>query len=307
METFFVALSAVAVMLLYAVPGFILVKTKAIKPDSIPAFAKALMYVCQPCLTIYSFSRIEFSRELFSEMAVFFLIVVVFLSVLLAAAFGIIFRKRRQITFRVCALASCFGNCAFMGIPLLEAIFPDEPATVTFSAVFFFVMSLMSWTVGSAIITLDVRYVNIRKIILNPSFLSILVALLIFVTGFEIPPMLDNMITLLGRMSTPMCMLVMGMRLATVSVRNMICRPIHWLTIAVKQLLAPVIALVLISFVPVDPMTRSTFVVLAACPVASVVLNFAEMLGQGQETAADLVLLGTLSSVLTIPIITLLL
>ena len=282
METFFVALSAVAVMLLYAVPGFILVKTKAIKPDSIPAFAKALMYVCQPCLTIYSFSRIEFSRELFSEMAVFFLIVVVFLSVLLAAAFGIIFRKRRQITFRVCALASCFGNCAFMGIPLLEAIFPDEPATVTFSAVFFFVMSLMSWTVGSAIITLDVRYVNIRKIILN-------------------------MITLLGRMSTPMCMLVMGMRLATVSVRNMICRPIHWLTIAVKQLLVPVIALVLISFVPVDPMTRSTFVVLAACPVASVVLNFAEMLGQGQETAADLVLLGTLSSVLTIPIITLLL
>jgi predicted permease len=44
-----------------------------------------------------------------------------------------------------------------------------------------------------------------------------------------------------------------------------------------------------------------------ACPVASVVLNFSEMLGQGQKTAANLVLLGTGLSAITIPLMVLIL
>ena len=44
-------------------------------------------------------------------------------------------------------------------------------------------------------------------------------------------------------------------------------------------------------------------VILCATPVASVVLNFAEMLGEGQENAANLVLLGTSLSVVSIPFI----
>ena len=52
---------------------------------------------------------------------------------------------------------------------------------------------------------------------------------------------------------------------------------------------------------------RTTTFILCACPVASIVLNFAEMLGDGQEHAADLFLLGTLGSIVTMPLILLLL
>jgi len=44
---------------------------------------------------------------------------------------------------------------------------------------------------------------------------------------------------------------------------------------------------------------------LAATPVASITLNFAEMLGKGQKTAANLVLLGTILSLLTLPLMAL--
>ena len=47
--------------------------------------------------------------------------------------------------------------------------------------------------------------------------------------------------------------------------------------------------------------------VLTCCPVASVVLNFAELLGEGQEDAADMLLLGTILSVVTMPVMLLLL
>jgi predicted permease len=61
---FTTTLVTVAIMLLYAVPGFITMKTRLIKPDAIPAFAKMLMYVCQPCLTVYSFQKANYTPEL---------------------------------------------------------------------------------------------------------------------------------------------------------------------------------------------------------------------------------------------------
>ena len=45
---------------------------------------------------------------------------------------------------------------------------------------------------------------------------------------------------------------------------------------------------------------------MCACPVASVVQNYAEILGEGQDVAANTVLLGTLSSIATLPLLALL-
>ena len=45
---FGITAGAVLVMLIYAVPGFVLVKTKAVKEEHISSFAKVLLYVCQP-------------------------------------------------------------------------------------------------------------------------------------------------------------------------------------------------------------------------------------------------------------------
>jgi predicted permease len=46
--------------------------------------------------------------------------------------------------------------------------------------------------------------------------------------------------------------------------------------------------------------------ILACCPVAVVVPNFAEMLGEGQKESANTVLLGTLLCIVTLPVMLLL-
>jgi predicted permease len=122
----------------------------------------------------------------------------------------------------------------------------------------------------------------------------------------ELPKELADMIALLARMTTPLCMLIMGMRLATMSVKKVFAVPAQYLIIAAKQLALPFIALLLLRLFPVDENLKTSVYIMVACPVASVVLNFAEMLGEGQETAANLMLLGTSLSVLTIPVMVLL-
>lgn len=304
---FTITLTAVVVMLLYAVPGYLLVRTKMVQPTSISAFATVLMYVCQPCLTIYSFQKVAFSAALVKNLLVFFLIALVMQSLLLGV-FYLVFRKKHgDIRYRVCTLATTLGNCTFMGVPLLEALFPEHPETVTYSLAYFLAMSVLSWTAASYIITQDRKYISVRKLVFNPAVLSMLVAIPIFVTGFHFPEQFDSMITLLGRMTTPLCMLVMGMRLATVKIKPIFTSGLQYFAIFIKQIVMPLLAFLILSVLPLDPVMKQTLFILAATPVASIVLNFAEMLGKGQETAANVVLLGTLLSVITIPLMSLLL
>lgn len=310
MEMFIAALIAVGTMFVYAVPGYATVKLGMIKKDSIRAFAVILMYVCQPCLTISSLLKATYSWEYFKQVLVFFAVAFA-LQILMLTVFYFVFKKRgvENVKYRVASIATAFGNVGFMGVPLLEAIFPPEIASqaMILSVAFLIGLNLLGWTVGSYIVSQDKQYISVKKTLLNPIIFGLLIGLPIFFTGWKVPVPIANMIHLLGKMSTPMCMIILGMRLATVSVKSIFIDPFQYLIIAIKQVVMPLIALVMIWWLPLDLFIRQTMFILAAAPVASLVLNFSELIGEGQETAANLVLLGTGISVVTIPLLTLLL
>ena len=68
MKTFLVALGAVAVLLAVAVPGYILKKKNMVSEDTMPALSKILLFVCQPCLSIYTFKNATFSVQMASPI-----------------------------------------------------------------------------------------------------------------------------------------------------------------------------------------------------------------------------------------------
>jgi predicted permease len=103
-------------------------------------------------------------------------------------------------------------------------------------------------------------------------------------------------------------MIVMGMRLATMKVSEMFSDYRLYLTVAVKQLLMPLIAFAIVYFLrEVDTGLRAAFYITCSCPVASIVLNYSEIVGEGQKSAANLVLLSTALSIATLPLMMLLL
>ena len=78
-------------------------------------------------------------------------------------------------------------------------------------------------------------------------------------------------------------------------------------TLEFKQIIVPFIVYGILYAIPLDSNFKITFVILSGAPIAVVVQNFTEMINQGQENAADMVILGTVLSVITIPLITLVL
>lgn len=313
MTEFKTTLIMVGIMLAYAVPGFILIKVKAVKPDHISSFSKLLMFVCQPALTLYSFNKADFTKELGVNLLIF-LGIITLVQLLFIGAFYLIFRKKMtDVRYRITTIATTLSNCSFLGVPLLEAIFPDSPNVAVYSMMYFLSMSLLGWTLVSAIITRDKKYISIKKILINPATLSIAISLPFFFTRFKIGAengqffeQIGKMIDILGKMTTPLCMLVMGMRLATIKIKSLFTNWMQYFALAINQVVFPLCVLGLLTFFRVDKELKWCMFVMCSCPIAAVVQNYAEILGEGQDIAANMVLLGTISSIVTLPLMALL-
>lgn len=312
MSTFLIALVAVGVLLLSAIPGYLLMKKKMLSESCIPGFSKILLFICQPCLAIYSFSTLEFSIENLKNIGIFALLILAVHAVMLAGAYLALRKKYKDAVYRIVTIATTFGNCAFFGIPVIEAMMPETaPKLIVYTTVYAVVMNVIGWTVGCAIISGNTKYISMKKIFVNPAMLGFLSALLIYVLGIKFEgafgEQLGNMIQHIARMATPLSMVVMGMRLATMRLSSVFGDAKIYFAIAIKQLFMPLIAFLLVfALTPVNVELRRTFYILCACPVASIVLNFSEIMGEGQESAANSVLLGTILSIATLPLMMLL-
>ena len=170
---FGLTLTEVLLMFAYAVPGYLLVKSRLVGEKAIPGFAALLMYVLQPCLCIDSFRQITYTPEAFSRMAWFFIICLVLQALSAAAIYAVsrlVMGERfaADTSSRIAVIAGVAGNVGFMGVPLLRALLPDYPEASALSAMFFLAMGLLCWTVGAACITGDVRHMSFKRAFLNP-------------------------------------------------------------------------------------------------------------------------------------------
>lgn len=304
---FTLTLQNVLIMLAYGVPGYLLIKTKTVSEKALPAFAAFLMYVLQPFLTLNSFQQVDFSWELAAQMGLFILLTAI-LQVACAAVIFLVIRKRSaNNSARITVIAGVAGNVGFMGIPLMNVLIPDHPEAAAFSAVFFLTMGILCWTVGVACITGDVRHISWKKVFLNPTMLGFVVALPLFFLDIKLPSIVMGPVSLLANMTTPICMIILGMRFATVSAREVFSEKAIYPSALIKLVIFPLLAFAATYFLPIDSGMKAALVIMSACPSANVVLSLSELYGAGQKTAALMVLSSTLFSVVTVPVILLVL
>jgi predicted permease len=245
-------------------------------------------------------------------VGIFAALIILVHAVMLGCSYLILRKKSIEPVYRIITIGTTFGNCAFFGIPIIEAMLPESASgLILYTTVYAVVMNVIGWTVGSAIISRDAKYISLKKILLNPAMLGFVAAIIFFVLGVRFngtyTAMLGSMIQQTARMATPLSMIVMGMRLSTMKLSELFSDYRLYITIAVKQMFMPLIAFLIAFFLTgVDTGLRATFYITCSCPVASIVLNYSEIVGEGQKSAANLVLLSTALSILTLPLMMLL-
>ena len=126
--SFNVTLITVAVMLLYAIPGYLLIKSRLLPKDAISSFATLLLYLCSPFQTIYALQQVEYSPYMVKYLALALVLGLGLMGGMLGLVYLALRKRQQDVRYRICTVAAAMGNCGFMGIPLLEALLPQYPA-----------------------------------------------------------------------------------------------------------------------------------------------------------------------------------
>lgn len=306
--SFQIAFSNVLLTLLYIVPGFIICKLKKATAEHLSTMSAVLIYICSPCMIVNSFLQLEFSWVGFGKMALFFAVTLVLQTAFMMIIYVAFHKKYTDCKYRILTIGSVLGNVGFFGLPVIKAILPDFPEVACYSSVYVLSMNMLVFTMGIFCLTNDKKYVSVKSAILNPATFSVLVALPLYFLGAKqfLPQLLTDSIALLGNMTTPLCMIILGVRLATVELKKLFTRPMIYLVCACKLIIFPLFCYLAVYFMPLDFAFKASILVLSATPCASVIFNLAEMHRAQTELAANCVLLSTIICFTTIPLLVLL-
>lgn len=306
---FKIAFSNVLLTLLYILPGFLLCKFKKVSAEHLSSMSAVLVYVCAPCLIVNSFLQLDFTPLGFGYMALFFVVTFVLQALFMLATFLIFRKKYEDSKYRILTIGAVLGNVGFFGLPIVKALLPDNPEVMCYSAVYVVSMNILVFTVGVFCLTKDKKFISVKSALLNPSTISLIIALPLYFFGVKrfLPDVLLSGVSLLSGITTPLCMIILGIRLATVSFKKLFTRPIIYAVCACKLIIFPLFCYLAVYFIPLQESFKASILILSAVPCAAVILSMAEIHQSETELAANCVLMSTLMCFITIPLLVLLL
>ena len=284
------------IMLFYMLPGFLLYKGKIITDTGAKELGKLLLYVILPATIVNSYN-IGFSKEKAIGLLISLMlaIVVLGLSIVLSSAF---FGKKNPIE----CFGAAFSNAGFMGIPLVSAVLGSE--AVYYAAAFVAILNILQWTYGVYCIAGNKNAVSWKKIIGNPVLLSFFGGSLLFFAPIQLPDFLSEILVTVSGMNAPIAMLIIGMYLAQVSVRQLFFEAISYKVSLVRLLIIPAATACLLACIPLgDTNLKQAMLILAAAPIGSNVAVYAQIYGCDYKQAVKEVVLSTLLSIISMPLL----
>lgn len=306
---FQIALSNVLMTLLYILPGYILCKLKKVRAEHLPTLSSLLVFIGGPCMIATSFFKMDRSfLSLLGEMATFSLITGILQGAFILICFLICRKKFGEHKYRILAVGSVLGNVGFFGLPIIRALLPNNPEAVCYSVFFSLSMNILVFTVGVFCVTGKKEYISLKSALVNPTTISFAIFLPIYIIGISahLPQTLLNGIALMGDMSTPLCMFIIGIRLATVSLKKLFTNKFAYLITFCKLIVFPLFSYAAVVFLPLSEPFKIAILVLTAAPCATYLLALGEMHNSDTELPANCILLSTLLCFITIPLMTLL-
>jgi len=198
--------------------------------------------------------------------------------------------------------AIVFGSVSFMGFPVAGTLLGDE--SLFYVALFNLIFNILLFSAGIAMLSGGREGRFDPKLLINPGIAASLAGFILFIGSVEIPAPFIDAISLLGGVTTPLAMIIVGAMLATLPAREMLGDWRIWATCAVILIATPVAYCCLFSSVFSDPLINGVMITMAAMPAAAGTPAFAEQCGADARLASQIVFVSTIGSLVTIPLVT---
>lgn len=283
--------------------GYLLLKIKILDVDFNKRLTTLLLSVTTPALIVSSVLSTTIEKDLSEIVFVFIVAIAIFM---ILPILGFIIVKIMKVPLHQQGLyifMTMFSNIGFMGFPVMKSIFGNEAVFLT--AIFNMLFNLLVFTVG----ILFMNYRSAEKIpidlrqLFSSGVIASLVALLIYLTGLQVPDVISSTVTMIGDITTPIAMMLIGSTLATIPLKEVFNEIRVYPYTILKQVIIPIIAYPILSFFIKDALILGVSLIMISMPVGNIAVLFATEYHKDVALAAKTVFMTTLLSIITIPLI----
>ena len=221
---------------------------------------------------------------------------------ILAWASPIVFRASED-EKGIYKLMTTFNNIGFMGFPVIAAVYGNE--ALLYAAIFTLPFNVLIYTYGIAMVRgKDAEGEGFQwKRICNIGVVSCLVAVVLYLSSAPVPGFVRTTVGGLSGLTGPLSMMVIGISLSSISLRELFLDKKLLSYAAVKLLVIPVIGTLIIKQFITDELLTAVCMIMLATPVASMAVMLAGQYDRNIELASKGVAITTILSVITIPIV----
>lgn len=201
---------------------------------------------------------------------------------------------------RVAQVGIIVSNMGFVGIPLVEHVVgPDY--VIYISAVIAAQIPFV-WTYCVWLISGDVKDVSAKKVITNPTIISVVAGFAMFICSYELTGVLESFVDGIANLNTGVGMLLLGVFLAQSDIRSLICTRSIYKASALRLLVVTGASAVLLAPLPMPVACKAVELIAFAAPCGTVSCMFSQLFGGDYRYGAGLVTISTLLSLVSMPL-----
>ena len=294
---FYSRLGTIAIIL---VLGFLLGKLKLISPKTNKDLVNLLLTVFMPASLFAAFPA-TYSDET-SDLFKAGLLAGVLVMTALIIVSKILFNKKfynDKLRYES-QFALIFNNATFLGYPIIASTFGEQGVIPYCGFIIAFNVALFSYGVYLFKHKIDSKLV--LNVITNPNIIAVVLGVVVFVTGFQLPGFVTDAVKYTGNATTALSIICVGYMLSNAKFFKLIKKWKLILTAAAQLVLGPLIAFGLLTLLQFPSEVIAVCTLIQALPTATSLGLFASKYGGDQTEASELVTVSTVLSIVLMPL-----
>ncbi|MGH7034596.1 MAG: AEC family transporter [Stellaceae bacterium] len=243
-----------------------------------------------PCLIVSTFAKTAIPPAAFAQSAAAAIVILLCFLVLGGAAL-----RLAGLSLRTYLPAMSFPNTGNLGLPL--ALYAFGPEGLSYAIVFFTFCSLSNFTLGQAIAA---GTVNWRAIGRMPIIYAVAAGIAVSALHHPLPLWLGNTLSLLGGITVPLMLLLLGVSLGRLSVAAF---PRAFALSILRIGMGVTVGAAITTLFGLEGTAKAALIQQSAMPVAVFNYLFALRWNNQPEEIAGIVVVSTLAAIVTAPVL----
>lgn len=300
-----IVIGQMCVMLIIILIGYTLFRKNKLSNLSSSHISGLVVNICNPAAIICSAFEKEAVISVKEMLSAMFVTLCIYALLLLAGwLLPLVLRIPKDNRYMYHFL-TVYGNVGFLGIPLVSAVLGTS--ALVYVSINCVIYNLLFYTSGVFIIEKKAAVKQSGKKeflfrIVNIGTLSSVLTIILYLVDFRMPMIISDTITYAGRATTFLSMLVLGVSVAQMPLKEIFCHKKDYLFIVLRMILLPICFTLLLQQFVTDPLLLGTSALLLAVPCGNLPLMCSREHGLKADELARMIVLTTLLSVVTIPL-----